>query len=102
MSLIFFIALRQLWSRRVLNGIAVAGVMVGVLVLITMSAIMQGFQMKFKGEILKISPHVTIFDKELNREGLSLGGLATPSPMVGSLDAMTPQALAGRWLAQKF
>jgi len=45
---------------------------------------------------------IAAFEKELNREGLSLGALATPSPMVGSLDAMTPQALAGRWLAQKF
>ena len=46
-------------------------------------------------------PVITALEKELNREGLSLGPLATPSPMVGSLDAMTPQALAGRWLAQK-
>ncbi len=47
-------------------------------------------------------PLITALEKELNREGLSLGPFATPSPMVGSLDAMTPQALAGRWLAQKF
>ena len=46
-------------------------------------------------------PVISAFEKELNREGLSLGPLAKPSPMVGSLDAMTPQALAGRWLAQK-
>lgn len=47
-------------------------------------------------------PVMTALEKELNREGLSLGPLATPPPMAGSLDAMTPQALAGRWLAQKF
>jgi hypothetical protein len=47
------------------------------------------------------SPVIAAFEKELNREGLSLGPLAKPAPMVGSLDAMTPQALAGRWLAQK-
>lgn len=47
-------------------------------------------------------PMITAVEKELNREGLTLGALATPSPMAGSLDAMTPQALAGRWLAQKF
>jgi hypothetical protein len=46
-------------------------------------------------------PVISAFERELNREGLSLGPLAKPSPMVGSLDAMTPQALAGRWLAQK-
>jgi hypothetical protein len=46
-------------------------------------------------------PMISAVEKELNREGLTLGALAKPSPMVGSLDAMTPQALAGRWLAQK-
>ena len=47
------------------------------------------------------SPVITAVERELNREGLTLGPLAKPSPIVGSLDAMTPQALAGRWLAQK-
>ena len=46
-------------------------------------------------------PVIAAFERELNREGLTLGPLAKPTPMVGSLDAMTPQALAGRWLAQK-
>jgi len=46
-------------------------------------------------------PMIAAFERELNREGLTLGAFAKPSPMVGSLDAMTPQALAGRWLAQK-
>jgi hypothetical protein len=47
------------------------------------------------------APVITAFERELNREGLTLGPLAKPTPMVGSLDAMTPQALAARWLAQK-
>ena len=47
------------------------------------------------------TPVIRAFEKELNREGLTLGALAKPAPIVGSLDAMTPQALAGRWLAQK-
>lgn len=47
------------------------------------------------------APVISAFEKELNKEGLTLGPLATPPPMPGSLDAMTPQALAGRWLAQK-
>ena len=46
-------------------------------------------------------PVLSAFEKELNREGLTLGGISKPSPMPGSLDAMTPQALAGRWLTQK-
>src|SRR5581483_12234884 len=68
MRLVLFIALRQLWARKLLNGIAVGGVTLGVLVLIAMNGIMQGFQMKFKGEILKVSPHITVFDKELGSE----------------------------------
>jgi lipoprotein-releasing system permease protein len=62
---VFFIALRQLWDRKLLNGIAVLGVALGVLVLIGVNGIMAGFQQKFLDNILKISPHVTIFDKQL-------------------------------------
>src|SRR5688572_25291268 len=62
---VIFIALRQLWARRVLNGIAVLGVTLGVLVLIGINGIMQGFQQKFLQNILQISPHATIFDKQL-------------------------------------
>src|SRR6185436_10855973 len=62
---VLFIALRQLWDRKLLNAIAVLGVMLGVLTLIGINGIMQGFQQKFLTNILKISPHVTIFDKQL-------------------------------------
>ena len=47
------------------------------------------------------APILRSLERELNREGLSLGPLASPPPMLGSLEAMTPEALAGRWLAQK-
>jgi len=40
-------------------------------------------------------------ERELNQEGYTLGPLAKPAPMLGSLEAMMPQALAGRWLAGK-
>jgi hypothetical protein len=40
-------------------------------------------------------------EQELNREGLSLGSLAAPPPMLGSLAALTPDAIAGRWLASR-
>jgi hypothetical protein len=40
-------------------------------------------------------------EQELNREGLSLGALAAPPPMLGSLAALTPDAIAGRWLASR-
>jgi lipoprotein-releasing system permease protein len=62
---VLFIALRQLWDRKLLNGIAVLGVTLGVLTLIGINGIMQGFQVKFLENITKISPHVTIFDKQL-------------------------------------
>ena len=65
MRTVLFVALRQLWDRKLLNGIAVLGVALGVLVLIGINGIMQGFQQKFLSNILKISPHVTLFDKQL-------------------------------------
>lgn len=46
-------------------------------------------------------PLINAFERELNKEGLTLGAFAQPAPMSGSLDAMTPEALGGRWLAQK-
>ena len=53
------------------------------------------------GSVGVSQPVIAAFERELNREGLTLGPLAKPTPMVGSLDAMTPHALAARWLAQK-
>jgi len=58
--------------------------------------------LKVKLASMGITPPVlNTVERELNQEGLSLGRLATPPPMVGSLSAMTPEALAGRWLAAK-
>src|SRR5262249_21362419 len=51
--------------RKLLNGIAVLGVALGVLTLIAINGIMEGFQQKFLLNILKISPHVTVYDKQL-------------------------------------
>jgi lipoprotein-releasing system permease protein len=65
---IVFIALRMLWDRRLLNSIAIVGVTLGVLTLIGINGIMQGFQQKFLKNILQVSPHVTVFDKELRPE----------------------------------
>ncbi len=62
---ILFVAMRQLWERKLLNGIAVGGVTLGVLTLIALNGIMLGFKEKFTSAILKISPHVTLFDTEL-------------------------------------
>jgi len=58
--------------------------------------------LRVKLAMMGIAPPVlTTIEHELNREGLSLGALAKPPPMLGSLGALTPEALAGRWLAAK-
>lgn len=58
--------------------------------------------LKLKLATMGITPPVlNTVERELNQEGLSLGRLATPPPILGSLSAMTPEALAGRWLAAK-
>jgi lipoprotein-releasing system permease protein len=68
MRIVLFLALRQLWARKLLNGIAVAGVMLGVLTLVGMSSIMLGFRVKFLDNMLRVSPHVTVYDRELRPE----------------------------------
>lgn len=85
MRLVLFIALRQLWDKKLLNLIAIGGVALGVGALITMNAIMQGFQMKFKGEVLKISPHVTVYAKELRDDGPLIAGWARQSGATGPI-----------------
>jgi hypothetical protein len=42
-----------------------------------------------------------VLEDELNREGMSLGPLAAAPPLPGTLAAVTPDAVAGRWLADK-
>lgn len=44
---------------------------------------------------------LSTIERELNREGRTLGPLAAAPPMIGSLAALTPEALVGRWLASK-
>ncbi|MCC6751607.1 MAG: ABC transporter permease [Deltaproteobacteria bacterium] len=68
LKLCVFVALRQLWDRRLLNAIAISGVALGVITLITMNGLMQGFQDKFMIEMLRISPHVILFSKELGQK----------------------------------
>lgn len=74
-----FIAGRQLWNRKLLNGIAVAGVMLGVLTLVGITGIMRGFQSKFLDTILAISPHAVLFDTKLG-ETRPIVALLEPTP----------------------
>lgn len=46
-------------------------------------------------------PIVDALERELDAEGLTLGPLAARPPMPGTLAALTPDALAGRWLAER-
>lgn len=46
-------------------------------------------------------PVLAAIESQLQREGLTLGPLAKPPAMLGSLSALTPEAIAGRWLAGK-
>lgn len=46
-------------------------------------------------------PMLQEVERELNREGLSLGPLAKPPPMAGTLGALTPVGIAGRYLASR-
>jgi lipoprotein-releasing system permease protein len=70
-----FIAARQLWHRKMLNGISVLGVMLGVLMLIAITGIMRGMQTRFLGTILEVSPHIVVYDQTL----------ATPRTVVDTL-----------------
>ncbi|MFI5301969.1 MAG: ABC transporter permease [Polyangiales bacterium] len=65
---VLFLAARQLWARKLLNGIAVGGVTLGVCTLIVMNGIMAGFEKKFTLSIIKISPHLVLFDTELRQQ----------------------------------
>lgn len=83
----FFIAWRQLWHRKLLNGIAVLGVMLGVLTLVAMTGIMRGFQTKFLDTILEVSPHVVMFDTRLGTQKPIIDTLLDdepPPPVPGS------------------
>lgn len=77
-----FIAGRQLWHRKLLNGIAVLGVMLGVLTLIAITGIMRGFQTKFLDTILQISPHIVVFDTELGEKRPVIDQLLGGGPSV--------------------
>jgi lipoprotein-releasing system permease protein len=65
MQPVLFVALRQLWNRKLLNGIAVGGVTIGVAVFVAMPALMLGYQVMFFEVMLKTSSHVVLTDTEL-------------------------------------
>jgi lipoprotein-releasing system permease protein len=66
MRTILFIALRHLVTRKRQTTVAVAGMAISVVVLVAMTGLMMGFETKFFGETLKVSPHITVTDEELS------------------------------------
>jgi lipoprotein-releasing system permease protein len=92
---VVFIAFRQLWARKSLNGIAVLGVALGVVVLIAIHGILQGFQRKFLDNIQRISPHVTLLDKEL-RPARSLLASRFVEPILASISHEVPSERPAR------
>jgi lipoprotein-releasing system permease protein len=65
---VVFLALRQLWERRLLSAIAIMAVMLGVMMLVAIRGIQLGFRHKFLQTIVRVTPQVAITDKELSRE----------------------------------
>jgi lipoprotein-releasing system permease protein len=65
MRTIFFIALRHLITRRRQTFVAIFGMGISVTVLVGMTGLMKGFEHKFLGETLKVSPHVSVTEEEL-------------------------------------
>ncbi|WP_394844232.1 ABC transporter permease [Pendulispora brunnea] len=68
MRVVAFLALRQLWERRVLSLIAILAVTLGVTTLIAMRGIQLGYRNKFLQTITRVTPQVAITDKELTTE----------------------------------
>ncbi len=92
---VLFVAMRQLWGRKLLHGIALAGVALGVLTLVTMNGVLQGFEQKFRQSILKISPHVTLDGTELHRDAPLLAHDVS-GPAVGHVAHESPRDRPGR------
>jgi len=82
-----FLALRQLWERKLLNAIALGGVTLGVTTLVVMHAILGGFEQKFLQSILKVSPHVTLYPVRLDDRGPRAAG---EEPVVMQVAHRTP------------
>jgi len=64
LRVVIFLALRQLWSRRLLSSIAVMAVMLGVTMLVAIRGIQLGFRHKFLQTIIRVTPQIAITDKE--------------------------------------
>lgn len=72
-KLLLFVVLRQLWAKKGLHGVAVMGVMLGVLTHVAISGLMNGTTETFFTTILQISPHVV-----MKNEGADKNKIARP------------------------
>lgn len=68
LGLILRIALRQTLRRRGLSLIATLGVALGVVSLVGMTAIMRGFQGRYKEQLVGVLPHVLIEEERVGQQ----------------------------------
>ena len=67
-KLILHVVLRQLWAKKGLHGVAVMGVMLGVLTHVAISGLMNGTTETFFTTILQISPHVVLKNEAADKD----------------------------------
>ncbi len=68
MRVVVFLALRQLWERRLLSMIAILAVTLGVMTLVSMRGIQLGFRLKFLQTIVRVTPQVAVRDEKLSSD----------------------------------
>jgi lipoprotein-releasing system permease protein len=79
LRLILRIALRQALRRRGLTTIAALGVALGVIALVTMNAIMKGFQERYKDQMVGALEHIILEEQRVDeRPDLLATGVAEP------------------------
>jgi lipoprotein-releasing system permease protein len=105
-----FVALRYLKAKRkqtfisIITVISIAGVMVGVMALVTVLAVMNGFQEDIKNKILGITSHVIVLSasggiqdyEKITREVETVDGVVAGTPFVlGQAMLSTDRAATG-------
>ena len=88
---LILIARRHLLHNTFRTAISVAGVAVGVMFMIMLSALMTGFETKFVGETVESSPHITIFDEQRQVPDEFSQWLSVKSGGITTVDSARPR-----------
>lgn len=94
-----FLAMRHIRRRALQSVITIAGVAVGVMVLITALSLTNGFIDELINSTLQATPHVTLTSYDgslLEQDDLILEGLATEPDVVAAAPFLSAQALIAR------